>query len=139
MSHVSLPARRVGAVPIGRTDSEPTTAFAEQFGGTLTSCVCHSTDVANSYSEPMNRTFVGRPGLDPGTLGLKGTCRWLFCVGLVAHVVCFQGIVLFCVGLVSWCWRNMRPTRTRLYSTCHVYVNGNSSPSSIRQSRFASV
>jgi hypothetical protein len=37
MSHVSLPARRVGAVPIGRTDSEPTIAFAEHFGGTLAS------------------------------------------------------------------------------------------------------
>jgi hypothetical protein len=38
---------------------------------------------------------VGRPGLDPGTLGLKGTFNPLRCVGLVAHVVCFQGIVLF--------------------------------------------
>jgi hypothetical protein len=38
---------------------------------------------------------VGRPGLDPGTLGLKGTFHRLFCVGLVAHVYCFQGIVLF--------------------------------------------
>ena len=31
-------------------------------------------------------------------------------VGLVAQVVCFQGIVLSLVGLVSWCWRSMRPT-----------------------------
>jgi hypothetical protein len=38
---------------------------------------------------------VGRPGLDPGTLGLKETLRRLSCVGLVAHVVCFKGIVLF--------------------------------------------
>ena len=52
---------------------------------------------------------VGRPGLDPGTLGLKGTCELLWCVGLVAYVVRFQGIVLCSVGLVSWCWRNMRP------------------------------
>ena len=28
--------------------------------------------VANSYSKPVIRNFVGRPGLDPGTLGLKG-------------------------------------------------------------------
>ena len=41
------------------------------------------------------RNLVGRPGLDPGTLGLKGTFHRLFCVGLVAHVYCFQGIVLF--------------------------------------------
>jgi hypothetical protein len=27
---------------------------------------------------------VGRPGLDPGTLGLKGTREVLLCVGLVA-------------------------------------------------------
>jgi len=39
--------------------------------------------------------LVGRPGLDPGTLRLKGTFHWLICVGLVAHVYCFQGIVLF--------------------------------------------
>jgi hypothetical protein len=39
--------------------------------------------------------IVGRPGLDPGTLGLKGTFQWLFCVGIVAHVYCFPGIVLF--------------------------------------------
>ncbi len=30
-------------------------------------------------------------------------------VGLVAHVVSFQGIELSPVGLVSWCCRNMRP------------------------------
>src|ERR1017187_3283455 len=52
---------------------------------------------------------VGRPGLDPGTLGLKETFIQLRCVGLVAHVVCFQGIVLSCVGLVSWGCGNMRP------------------------------
>jgi hypothetical protein len=27
-----------------------------------------TSDVANSYTEPVNRAFVGRPGLDPGTL-----------------------------------------------------------------------
>ena len=53
--------------------------------------------------------MVGRPGLDPGTLGLKGTYEVLLCVGLVAHVVCFQGNALSPVGLVSWCCRNMRP------------------------------
>ena len=31
-----------------------------------------TSDVADNYSEHANRTFVGRPGLDPGTLGLKG-------------------------------------------------------------------
>jgi hypothetical protein len=46
-----------------------------------------TSDAANSYSEPVDRTLVGRPGLDPGTLGLKETCEVLFCVGLVAHVV----------------------------------------------------
>jgi hypothetical protein len=54
-----------------------------------------TSDVASSYFEVVNRTFVGRPGLDPGTLGLKGTCELLFCVGLVAHVYCFQENVLF--------------------------------------------
>jgi hypothetical protein len=39
--------------------------------------------------------IVGRPGLDPGTLGLKGTFHRLFSVRLVAHVHSFQGIVLF--------------------------------------------
>jgi integrase len=29
-------------------------------------------DVADTHFEAVNRTFVGRPGLDPGTLGLKG-------------------------------------------------------------------
>jgi len=33
---------------------------------------------------PLIRDLVGRPGLDPGTLGLKGTCELLLCVGLVA-------------------------------------------------------
>jgi integrase len=46
-----------------------------------------TSDLANSYSEPVNRTFVGRPGLDPGTLGLRGTFLWLSRVDLVAHVV----------------------------------------------------
>jgi hypothetical protein len=46
---------------------------------------------------------VGRPGLDPGTLGLKETFELLPGVGLVAHVYCFQGNVLFCVGLVALC------------------------------------
>ena len=36
---------------------------------------------------PLVVLLVGRPGLDPGTLGLKGTCELLLCVGLVAHVV----------------------------------------------------
>jgi hypothetical protein len=31
--------------------------------------------------------LVGRPGLDPGTLGLEGNFLWLLCVGMVAHVV----------------------------------------------------
>jgi hypothetical protein len=31
--------------------------------------------------------FVGHPGFDPGTLGLKETFNRLRCVGLVAHVV----------------------------------------------------
>jgi hypothetical protein len=42
-----------------------------------------TSDVANDYSETANRAFVGRPGCDPGTLGLKGTVKWLLCVGLV--------------------------------------------------------
>jgi len=33
-----------------------------------------TSDVANSYSEPVNRTFVGRPGLDPGTLRVFPEC-----------------------------------------------------------------
>ena len=65
-----------------------------------------------STSVNVQTYMVGRLGLDSGTLGLKGTFHRLFCVGLVAHVFSFQGIVLFCVGLVSRCCRNMRPTRT---------------------------
>jgi hypothetical protein len=39
--------------------------------------------------------LVGRPGLDPGTLGLKETFHRLSSVGLVAHVHCFPENVLF--------------------------------------------
>src|SRR5665213_361954 len=71
---------------------------------------------SSSLSRPLGSTstssqfpLVGRPGLDPGTLGLKETLKVLLRVGLVAHVVLFQGIMLSCVGLVSWCCGNMRP------------------------------
>jgi hypothetical protein len=64
---------------------------------------------ANSYFKPVIRNFVGRPGLDPGTLGLKGTCKLSLCDSLVAYVFSFHGNVLILVGLVSWCCRNMRP------------------------------
>jgi len=37
--------------------------------------------------------LVGRPGLDPGTLGLKETSHRLWCVDLAAHFNGFQGIV----------------------------------------------
>jgi hypothetical protein len=47
------------------------------------------------YERERSPSLVGRPGLDPGTLGLKGTFHRLFRVGLVAHVHCFQGIALF--------------------------------------------
>src|ERR1019366_5742496 len=43
-----------------------------------------TSDVAIGNSEPVNRTFVGRPGLDPGTLGLKETFKVLCGVVLVA-------------------------------------------------------
>jgi len=55
------------------------------------------------------RVIKQRLGMDHGTLGLKGTFHRLFYVGLVAHVHCFQENALFCVGLVLWCCRNMRP------------------------------
>jgi len=42
----------------------------------------------------LTRVLVGRPGLDSGTLGLRGICQQLRRVGLVVHVVCFQGITL---------------------------------------------
>ena len=45
-----------------------------------------TSDVADDYSEPANRAFVGRPGLDPGTLGLKGGCirsEWSGGVGFI--------------------------------------------------------
>jgi len=65
---------------------------------------------------------VGRPGLDPGTSGLKGTCGWLLCVGLVAYVFGFQGNVLFLASLVSWCCTNMRPkmrpVRIKQFAIC---------------------
>jgi hypothetical protein len=40
--------------------------------------------ILGSYA---SKLLVGRPGLDPGTLGLKGSCDWLLYVGLVARVV----------------------------------------------------
>src|SRR5665213_955705 len=46
--------------------------------------------------------------LDPGTLGLKRSHRWLSCVGFVAYIFRFQGNVLFLVSLVSWRCRNWR-------------------------------
>jgi hypothetical protein len=36
------------------------------------------------------RVIKQRLGLDPGTLGLKGTYHRLSYVGFVAHVYCFQ-------------------------------------------------
>jgi hypothetical protein len=60
-------------------------------------------------SFPHSGPHSGPQGLDPGTLGLKGTCKLLLWVGLAAHVVCLQGNALSLVGLVSWCCRNMRP------------------------------
>jgi len=36
--------------------------------------------------------MVGRPGLNPGTLGLKGSSRTLRGDALVSNVVCFQGL-----------------------------------------------
>jgi hypothetical protein len=47
-----------------------------------------------------NKDLVGRPGLDPGTLGLKGTYKTLLSVDLVVLVVCFQGNALLSVDLV---------------------------------------
>ncbi|MHB2027847.1 MAG: tyrosine-type recombinase/integrase [Acidimicrobiales bacterium] len=43
--------------------SEPSVALATQLA---------TLPVAESYLEPVTRDLVGRPGLDPGTLGLKG-------------------------------------------------------------------
>jgi len=64
--------------------------------------------------------MVGRPGLNPGTLGLKGSSRTLRGDALVSNVVCFQGIVLSSVGLVSWCCGNMRPVvRPPLATSSH--------------------
>jgi hypothetical protein len=54
----------------------------------------------NGNKSHATRELVGRPGLDPGSSGLKGTVKRFRCVGLVAHVICFQGIVLSCVGLL---------------------------------------
>ena len=51
--------------------------------------------VLSRVSRDRTWAFVGRPGLDPGTLGSKGTFHRLFSVGLVAHVHSFQGTVLF--------------------------------------------
>jgi len=62
-------------------------------------------------SRGITRLLVGRPGLDPDTLGMKETFNLFRGVGLGAHVDCFQGIVLFCVGLVTRCCRNMRPKK----------------------------
>jgi hypothetical protein len=59
-------------------------------------------DLPSAIPRPLGSTSVnvqfcsvGRPGLDPGTLGLKGIFHRLFCVGLVAYVHCFQENVLF--------------------------------------------
>jgi hypothetical protein len=55
-------------------------------------------------SRRVNAQFcsVGGPGLDPGTLGLKGTCELLLCVGLVDNSMCFlgNGVVHCCSGRV---------------------------------------
>jgi hypothetical protein len=44
-----------------------------------------------STSVNVQTYIVGRPGLDPGTLGLKETFRWLCGVVLVENPSCFQG------------------------------------------------
>ena len=33
-----------------------------------------------------------RPGLEPGTSCVRGSVRWLLCLGLVEETVCFQGM-----------------------------------------------
>jgi uncharacterized membrane protein len=43
---------------------------------------------------------VGRPGLDPGTKGIKGTGKSFCCAVLVDEVVELLGIVLLRVGVV---------------------------------------
>ena len=52
---------------------------------------------------------VGRPGLDPGTLGLKEVFEGLLTGSPVVSVVCFHENVSPLVTLVSWCRRKMRP------------------------------
>ena len=37
------------------------------------------------------KLLVGRPGLDPGTLGLKGVFRWLRGISFVEDSMCFVG------------------------------------------------
>jgi hypothetical protein len=58
-------------------------------------CIKHHPKLFRQVSAECSHLLVGPMGLDPGALGLKGTFHRLFCVGLVAHVHCFQGIVSF--------------------------------------------
>ena len=62
-----------------------------------------TSDVANDYSETANRAFVGRPGCDLGTLGLKGIFRWLRGVALVDNSLLSKrnGVVSCQFGFVA--------------------------------------
>jgi hypothetical protein len=53
--------------------------------------------------------LVGRPGLDPGTLGLEVTFQWLRGVALVENSLSFEGDRLVDVGLVLWRCSKSKP------------------------------
>jgi hypothetical protein len=53
--------------------------------------------------------MVGRPGLDPGTLGLKGVFGGSQLVALVSNSHFLQGAASPLVGPVSWCCIKMTP------------------------------
>jgi integrase len=65
-----------------------------------------TSDLANSYSEPVNRTFVGRPGLDPGTLGLKG------------HRVHYSLFIRFREPHINRVFRSVRSVRSVAIGKC---------------------
>lgn len=68
-------------MPFGAVDDVETT----EFGPVAASVVAHS--VATIINVPMIRDSVGRPGRDPGTLGLKRTYWLYWYVVLVDEVV----------------------------------------------------
>ena len=88
---------------------------ARPLGSTRLATPMASADVVDSHCEPVNRTFVGRPGLDPGTVGPKEGCissDWSGDAGLVCEIK--SGICVRSRLFIVWFTSGLRTNDRRL-------------------------